>query len=128
MTSGFEFAPLVAWPLIAGLAGVVAVLLFLSAWRHGRGTIFRAFAMAVLVLALANPRSVKENREAQPDVAIIVIDESQSQTIGNRRAEGEAALAPCSAPWQCSTARSTATTRRTGWSTDRAGERTAPGR
>ncbi|HJO97598.1 MAG: hypothetical protein QGF38_01915 [Rhodospirillales bacterium] len=92
MTSGFEFAPLVAWPLIAGLAGVVAVLLFLSAWRHGRGTIFRAFAMAVLVLALANPRSVKENREAQPDVAIIVIDESQSQTIGNRRAEGEAAL------------------------------------
>ena len=36
MTSGFEFAPLVAWPLIAGLAGVAAVLLFLSAWRHGR--------------------------------------------------------------------------------------------
>jgi hypothetical protein len=92
VTSGFEFAPLVPWPLIAGLAGAAALLLILSAWRRGRGTVFRACAMAVLVLALANPRSVKENREAQPDVAIVVVDQSQSQTIGNRKAESEAAL------------------------------------
>ena len=92
MTSGFEFAPLVPWPLIAGLAGAAAVLLILSAWRRGRGTVLRAFVMAVLVLALANPRSVKENREPQSDVAVVVVDESQSQTIGQRKAESEAAL------------------------------------
>ena len=93
MTSGFEFAPLVAWPLIAGLAVAAAVLLIFSAWRRGRGTVLRAFAMAVLVLALANPRSVKENREPQPDVAVVVVDASQSQTIGQRKAQSEAALA-----------------------------------
>ena len=93
MTSGFEFAPLVPWTLIGGLALAAAVLLIFSAWRRGRGTVLRACAMAVLVLALANPRSVKENREPEPDVAIVVVDESQSQTIGRRKAESEAALA-----------------------------------
>jgi hypothetical protein len=92
VSGGFEFAPLVPWPLIAGLAGAAAVLLVVSAWRRGRGTVLRALAMAVLVLALANPRSVKENREPQPDVTIVVVDESQSQTIGRRKAQSEAAL------------------------------------
>ena len=93
MTSAFEFAPLVPWLFIAGLAMAAAVLLIFSAWRRGRGTVLRAFVMAVLVLALANPRSVKENREPEPDVAVIVVDESQSQTVGRRKAESEAALA-----------------------------------
>ena len=93
MTNAFEFAPLVPWPFIAGLAVAAAVLLIFSAWRRGRGTVLRAFVMAVLVLALANPRSVKENREPEPDVAVIVVDESQSQTIGRRKAESKAALA-----------------------------------
>ena len=93
MTNAFEFAPLVSWPFIAGVAVAAAVLLIFSAWRRGRGTVLRAFVMAVLVLALANPRSVKENREPEPDVAVIVVDESQSQTIGRRKAESKAALA-----------------------------------
>jgi len=93
VTSAFEFAPLVPWLFIAGLAMAAAVLLIFSAWRRGRGTVLRAFVMAVLVLALANPRSVKENREPEPDVAVIVVDESQSQTVGRRKAESEAALA-----------------------------------
>ena len=92
MTGGFHFAPLVPWPLIVGLACAAAVLLVFSAWRRGRSTVLRSFAMAVLVLALANPRSVDERREPQPDVAVVVVDESQSQTIGKRKAESAAAL------------------------------------
>jgi hypothetical protein len=53
----------------------------------------RGLALAVLLLALANPLIVHETREPLPDVAAIIVDHSQSMDIRGRRAEADAAAA-----------------------------------
>jgi hypothetical protein len=93
--SGLAFSPLLPWPVLLA-AGVVAALLIAQiAWRRGRGWPARALAVTVLMAALANPRLVAEEREPRPDVAVVVIDRSLSQTIagrGEQTAEAEAGL------------------------------------
>ena len=92
MSNGLGFAPLLPWATIALLGVPAAVLLAVAAVRGGRGGALRAAALAVLVLALINPRAVRENREPQPDVAVVVLDQSDSQAVGERGAQSEAAL------------------------------------
>jgi hypothetical protein len=74
-----------------GLAG--AAVTAYAAWRRARGTSWRAAALALVLLALFNPTMRQEEREAVPDIAAIVIDRSQSQEIGARPQETQAALA-----------------------------------
>jgi len=92
MSNGLAFAPLLPWTFIALLGIPAAVLLAIAAVRGGRGVGLRAAALAVLVLALTNPRAVRENREPRPDVAVVVVDQSDSQAVGGRAAQREAAL------------------------------------
>jgi len=92
MTGGIAWAPLLPWPLIAALGAVGAVLLAVGALRRGRGLAWRLAALAVLVLALFNPRWVHQRTEPQKDVAVILADASPSQGIGERRAHTEAAV------------------------------------
>ena len=92
MSNGLGFAPLLPWAYIALLGVPAAVLLAVAAVRGGRGVGLRAAALAVLVLALINPRAVRENREPRPDVAVVVVDQSDSQAVGGRAAQREAAL------------------------------------
>ena len=92
MSNGLGFAPLLPWAAIALLGVPAAVLLAVAAVRGGRGVGLRAAALAVLVLALINPRAVRENREPRPDVAVVVVDQSDSQAVGERAAQREAAL------------------------------------
>jgi len=87
------FAPLIEWRLIAVLAGVAVLILALGAWRRARGLYWRGAAIAILLAILANPALVEEKRTPQRDVAIVVMDESPSQDIGDRAAASEAALA-----------------------------------
>jgi hypothetical protein len=87
------FAPLIAWPAIAVLAGLAVLILALGALRRARGLYWRAAAIAVLLAILANPALVQEKRTPQRDVAIVVLDESLSQDIGDRSTASEAALA-----------------------------------
>ena len=44
----------------------------------------RTLALAALALALLNPVMRNEDREPLPDIAVVVLDKSLSQTIGNR--------------------------------------------
>ena len=92
MTGGISLFPLVPWPLIAFLGAIGLVLVAISAWRRSRGTVLRALALAVLVLALLNPGVARESRTPQTDIAVIVVDESASQKIGDRKAQAEKAL------------------------------------
>ncbi|WP_404383251.1 hypothetical protein [Caenispirillum salinarum] len=85
------FAPIIPWPALIALA-VVAFLLF--AWglfRRARGTLVRAIPVAALLVAVANPQVVQEDRRPLEDVAVIVVDESLSQRVGER--ESQTALA-----------------------------------
>jgi hypothetical protein len=86
------FAPFLPWAVLAGLA-VAALLLVVFGWRaraHGIG--WRALLFALLLLTLANPSAVLEDRQPLDDVGLVILDESPSQSIGDRHAQSEAAL------------------------------------
>ena len=87
------FSPLVPWWLIAALAAVGAVILGGALWRGANGLIWRGLAIAAVLGALSNPALVAEEREGRPDIVVVVADRSQSQTIGERTAATDAALA-----------------------------------
>jgi hypothetical protein len=86
-------APLIPWQGIAALAGVTLLILALGAWRRVRGLYWRGAAVVILLAILANPALVEEKRTPERDVAIVVVDESPSQEIGDRAAASAAALA-----------------------------------
>src|SRR6201996_3661246 len=87
MHYGIAFTPLVPsfvlWIAIAAIA-VIAGLLLLA---RSRGWAVRVAALALIVLALANPSFPRENREPRSSVAAVVVDKSPSQNFGNRTQE-----------------------------------------
>jgi predicted Rdx family selenoprotein len=87
------FDPLLPLPLFAALALLAALAVALSLWRRARGAWLRGFVALVLILALANPRLVQETREGLTDIAVLLVDETASQRVGERRAEAAAARA-----------------------------------
>ena len=91
MSYGFTFAPFVSWPLFATIAVAAAVLAGLLLFSRTRGAVFRALALGVGLLALANPSLTREEREPLTSVVAVVVDKSQSQSFGTRTAETEAA-------------------------------------
>ncbi len=70
----------VFWAAILCAVGLIGFLLF----RRSRGGILRALALGALLLALANPTLRQEERESLANIAVVVIDESTSQTIADR--------------------------------------------
>lgn len=86
-------APLLPWWGIAALAGIAVLVLVLGVWRRARGVFWRAAALAMLLTILVNPSLVQEKRAPLRDVAVVVLDESASQGIGERREASEKALA-----------------------------------
>jgi hypothetical protein len=93
VTFGISFSPLVPIEFVwaaAAIAAVVAALLMLT---RSRGAMIRAGALALMVLALANPSLTREDRDPLTSVAVVVVDKSPSQNFGDRAAQTEAARA-----------------------------------
>lgn len=92
-TLDIAFSPfLPLWALIS-LAAVTALLGLLGVLRRARGIWLRTFFAAIVLLALANPALVREQREALDDLALVVVDRSPSQRIGERAEQTDEALA-----------------------------------
>ena len=91
-TLSFDAAPMFAWPALAALAVIAALIIGFGLWRRARGMGWRVLAIVALLLALLNPVIIEEERKGLPDVAAVVVDDSASQRIGERNAETEAAL------------------------------------
>lgn len=89
--AGIDFAPVLPLWLLGVAAGLALLALAPAAWRRARGVLWRALTFALILLALANPRLVEETRETRPDIALLVVDRSDSARIGNRAAQIEAA-------------------------------------
>src|SRR4051812_50060120 len=53
----------------------------------------RALALAMMVLALANPSFTREDREPLSSVVAVVVDKSPSQNFGDRTKQAETARA-----------------------------------
>ena len=87
------FTPLVPLWLIAVLTALFLAAVGFALWRRASGTWLRALAATIALGALANPSAVTEERDPLADVVVLVVDDSPSQRIGERRAETEAALA-----------------------------------
>jgi hypothetical protein len=85
------FDPLVSWTVLAVLGGVGIVLVLLGLRAGARGTLWRLGAIAVVLAALVNPALVEEKRKPIADVALVVVDDSDSMAIGERRAQVQAA-------------------------------------
>ncbi len=96
--SGFiGFAPLFPWPVIAALAAVSVILVLAAGagggWAAGwRAAGWRALVLGVLILALANPRAIRQDRGRQSDIVLVVVDKSASQNAPGRRQQTRAAL------------------------------------
>ncbi|MDB5631088.1 MAG: hypothetical protein JWQ51_3428 [Tardiphaga sp.] len=87
MQYGIVFAPLVPTLVLwIGLAAVVVIAALLLVGRT-RGTLVRVAALALILLALANPSFTREDREPLSSVAAVVIDKSPSQNFGERTKE-----------------------------------------
>ena len=88
-----DFVPLLPWPWLAALALAAVLVLGYGLWRRARGQAWRALAVAIVLIALANPSYVVEQRTYLPNIAVVVVDDSPSQRIGDRRARTATALA-----------------------------------
>ena len=93
MNLGITFAPLVPAYVLWAAFGVALVLAALLLLARSRGALVRALALAMMVLALANPSLTREDREPLPSVAAVVVDKSPSQDFGDRNKQTEAARA-----------------------------------
>ncbi|WP_238120608.1 MULTISPECIES: hypothetical protein [unclassified Xanthobacter] len=93
MSYGLAFAPFVSWPVLIGLGVAALVLAGLLLMTRTRGAGLRALALAVGLLALANPSLTREEREPLSSVVALVVDESASQSFGERTPQTEAARA-----------------------------------
>lgn len=80
-----EFAPLLPWLAIAILGAAALFLSGLGLYARANGALLRTLAFAVLILTLLNPSLIAEERDPLKDVAVIVVDDSPSQSVGNRR-------------------------------------------
>src|SRR5664279_5071369 len=95
MQYGIAFASLVPtlvlWIALGAIVAIATVLLIARA----RGAAIRVAALALILLALANPSFTREEREPLTSVAAVVIDRSPSQNFGERTretAQAQAAL------------------------------------
>jgi hypothetical protein len=101
--AGIDVAPVIPFWLLAtlavvALAALAPALIRVATTADGqrklapaRGSLLRLAAFAALFLALLNPRLVEETRETRPDIALLVVDRSDSATLGPRAAQVEAA-------------------------------------
>jgi hypothetical protein len=93
MNLGVSFAPLVPAYMVWAAFGVAALISILLLLARSRGASIRAVALALFVLALANPSLTREDRDPIPSVAAVIVDKSPSQNFGDRNAQTEAARA-----------------------------------
>jgi hypothetical protein len=95
--SGLVFDPLVPWPLLWGLLAFAVVLLIVAVWRGLSGWWLRGLSAVVLLTALANPALQEEDRGKLSDIVILVVDDSTSQTLGDRKDQTAKAVAAITA-------------------------------
>jgi hypothetical protein len=93
MGYGISFAPLVPAYVLWAAVALAVVLAALLAFARSRGWMVRSLALAMMVLALANPSFTREDREPLSSVVTVVVDKSPSQNFGDRLKQTETARA-----------------------------------
>ncbi|PSH69643.1 hypothetical protein CU102_07565 [Phyllobacterium brassicacearum] len=92
MYLSLDFQPLVSSTLLALLLVPLVLLTLAGIYFRQRGSLIRLLAVLAFAMALFNPIVVNEEREPLKSVVAVIADRSQSQDIGNRSADTDAAL------------------------------------
>jgi hypothetical protein len=90
---GVAFAPLIGATMLWAAFAVACILALLLIVSRSRGTVMRILALALIVLALANPSFTREDRDPLSSIAVVVVDKSPSQSFGTRTQQTDAARA-----------------------------------
>jgi hypothetical protein len=90
---GISFSPLVPAYIVWAAVAVALALSLLLVFARTRAALLRAIALALFVLALANPSITREDREPLTSVAAVIVDKSPSQDFGERQQQTEAVRA-----------------------------------
>lgn len=88
--SRLSFDPLIGWPWLGALAGLLLITLLVYLVRGGRAWLSRLAGLTILIAAIANPSIVNEERDPLPSVAALVLDRSDSMAFGDRAEIAEA--------------------------------------
>jgi hypothetical protein len=84
MTQIVALQPLLPSWALAALGVAALVLLGFALWRGLKGWAWRALALGLVLMALANPALQHEDRMPLSDIVILVVDDSASQTLSDR--------------------------------------------
>lgn len=79
------FDPALPWSVLIALGVMGAIALAFYVWRGGGAPVTRAFGLMFLLLGLSQPQWVRETREPAEDVALVVVDQSESLALSGRR-------------------------------------------
>jgi len=85
------FAPLAPAPLLIALCAIGAAIAAIAIWRRPGSGVLRTAAIAALLALIGNPQIRIAERTALDDIAVIITDESGSQTLDGRAAVAAAA-------------------------------------
>jgi len=91
--SSFAFDPLIPWPLIAVIGALALVAALIAGAGQLKSMFLRSFAAVVLIIALANPQDVEEDRTPLRDVVLVMTDATESVALGERSKMIESAIA-----------------------------------
>jgi uncharacterized membrane protein len=92
MTTSIAFDPSAPWSAIAAIAAAILASIGFGFWRGARGAWLRLAAGAALIALLANPMIREADRTPLDDIALIVTDESASQSLDGRLDAARAAV------------------------------------
>ncbi len=87
-----HFSPLLdeVWLIVIAVVGLL--LLALSFWKSRRALFSRSLTFIFFLLVLLNPSLLQENRKSVADVAVVMVDRSMSQKMGDREERTNIAL------------------------------------
>ncbi|HYD87873.1 MAG TPA: hypothetical protein VEA80_10385 [Vitreimonas sp.] len=83
--------PALPTPALIALGVLALASLAFYLWRGGGAPILRALGLAFVFLGLMQPQWVRETREPAEDIALVVVDQSESLGLAGRREAARAA-------------------------------------
>ena len=84
MIATVTLTPAMPVPLLAAFCILSAVLLGFGLWRRARGIVLRAVPVLALIVAIADPVLLQEQRAPLSDIVVVVVDETESQKLAER--------------------------------------------
>ena len=83
--NSLNFYPFIPISLLILLILLSLGVIFIGFKLKAPGNIFRATLICLILLSIANPTIVSENRENIPDTVALILDLSPSQNINDRK-------------------------------------------